>query len=52
MVLENKMQKWEIALDKFIKRYINKPWFEGAVLCGSYASKNQNKFSYIDVNIL
>ena len=46
------MQKWEKALDKFMKRYINKPWFEGAVLCGSYASGNQNKFSDIDVTII
>lgn len=46
------MQKWEKALDKFMQRYINKPWFEGAVLCGSYASGNQNKFSDIDVAII
>ena len=46
------MQKWEKALDKFLKQYINKPWFEGAVLCGSYASGNQNKFSDIDVTIV
>ena len=46
------MEHWEAALDKFIKRYINKPWFEGAVLCGSYASGNQNKFSDIDVTII
>ncbi len=49
---EQKMQKWEKALDKFLKQYINKPWFEGAVLCGSYASGNQNKFSDIDVTIV
>ena len=47
-----KMQKWEKALDKFMKQYINKPWFEGAVLCGSYASGNQNKFSDIDITIV
>ncbi len=46
------MEKWEIALDKFLKRYINKPWFEGALLCGSYAAGNQNKFSDIDVVIV
>lgn len=46
------MQKWEIALDKFMKRYTNKPWFEGAVLCGSYSTGNQNKFSDIDVAIV
>lgn len=46
------MEKWEIALNKFLKRYINKPWFEGAVLCGSYSVGNQNKFSDIDVTIV
>lgn len=46
------MQKWEKALDKFMQRYINKPWFLGAVLCGSYSTGNQNKFSDIDVTIV
>ena len=46
------MQKWELALDKFMQRYVNKPWFEGAVLFGSYAAGNQNKFSDIDVTII
>ena len=49
---EDKRKPWERALDKFMKRYINEPWFEGAVLCGSYASGNQNKFSDIDVTII
>lgn len=49
---EKQMQKWEKALDKFLQRYINEPWFEGALLCGSYAAGNQNKFSDIDVNII
>lgn len=43
------MQKWEKALDKFMKQYIDEPWFEGVVLCGSYATGNQNKFSDIDI---
>lgn len=46
------MKPYEIALHKFLERYINKPWFEGALLCGSYASGNQNKFSDIDVVIV
>lgn len=46
------MEKWEIALNKFMKRYIDKPWFEGAVLCGSYSCGNQNKFSDIDIAII
>ena len=46
------MQKWEKALNKFLEKYINQPWFEGALLCGSYASGNQNKFSDIDIAIV
>ena len=46
------MKSWEKALDKFLHRYINEPWFEGALLCGSYAAGNQNKFSDIDVTIV
>lgn len=46
------MQPWENALNKFLERYINEPWFDGALLCGSYASGNQNKFSDIDVVIV
>lgn len=46
------MQKWEKALNKFLERYINKPWFEGALLCGSYATGNQNRFSDIDITIV
>ena len=46
------MQKWELALNNFLKRYINKPWFQGAVLCGSYSVGNQNKFSDIDITIV
>ena len=46
------MKSWECALHKFLDRYINEPWFEGALLCGSYASGNQNKFSDIDIVIV
>ena len=46
------MKDWEKALYKFLEKYKNKPYFEGAVLCGSYATGNQNKFSDIDVHIL
>ncbi|MBP5698323.1 MAG: nucleotidyltransferase domain-containing protein [Alphaproteobacteria bacterium] len=46
------MKDWELALNKFMRRYVNKPWFEGALLCGSYASGNQNEFSDIDVTII
>ena len=46
------MKNWEKALATFIKQYRNKPFFEGALLCGSYCSGNQNEFSDIDVYIL
>ena len=46
------MKKWEAALDKFLERYLHQPWFEGALLSGSYACGNQNKFSDIDVTII
>lgn len=47
-----KMKQWKVALDKFLERYIHQSWFEGALLSGSYASGNQNKFSDIDVTII
>ena len=46
------MQDWEKALYKFLEKYKDKSCFEGALLCGSYATGNQNKFSDIDVHIL
>ena len=46
------MQNWEKALAKFLKKYEKEPFFEGALLGGSYASGNQNAFSDIDVDIL
>ncbi len=46
------MQNWEMALSKFIDKYKNEPYFEGAVVCGSYACGNNNEFSDIDVHIL
>ncbi len=48
----SKMKPYEVALHKFLERYIHKPWFEGALLCGSYSSGNENKFSDIDVVIV
>lgn len=46
------MENWQEALNTFLKRYEKEPFFEGALLCGSYACGNQNSFSDIDVNIL
>lgn len=46
------MQKWEMALHQFLQKHETKPYFEGSLLCGSYATGNQNQFSDIDVHIL
>lgn len=46
------MQNWEVALQKFLKSYLSQEGFEGAILCGSYASDNQTEFSDIDVQII
>lgn len=46
------MKNWEKALYKFLEKYQDKPYFEGALLCGSYSTGNQNKFSDVDVHIV
>ena len=46
------MEKWREALNKFLSRYENEDYYEGALLCGSYASSNNNEFSDIDVHIV
>ena len=46
------MEKYEQVLEKFLLAYKNHPYFEGAVLCGSYASGNQTSASDIDVHIV
>lgn len=45
------MEKYEKALDKFLSEYKNKDYFEGAILCGSYATGNFNEDSDIDLHI-
>ena len=46
------MEKWEMALNKFLERYENEDYYEGAIACGSYVSGNNNEFSDIDVHIV
>lgn len=46
------MEKYEQVLEKFLLAHKNHPDFEGAVLCGSYASGNQTPVSDIDVHIV
>ena len=44
-------KKWQIV-NKFLNKYKDKDYFEGAVLSGSYASGNYNENSDIDVYII
>ncbi len=46
------MENWEKALQKFIKNWQNKKEVSGAIVTGSYAVRNQTKFSDIDVHII
>lgn len=46
------MQEWELAVNKFLEKYINKDYFLGTMLCGSYATGNNTKNSDIDVFIV
>ena len=32
------MNKWEVAIEKFLESYIKKEYFLGAILTGSYAT--------------
>ena len=34
------MEKYELVLEQFLSNYKERPYFEGAVLCDSYASGN------------
>lgn len=46
------MEKWEDALNKFLKRYKKEDYYEGAIVCGSFVTGNNNEFSDIDVHII
>lgn len=46
------MEKWKKTLNQFWYKYKAKSFVEGVLLCGSYATGNQNQFSDIDVHIL
>jgi DNA modification methylase len=46
------MEKWEIATEKFLKKWKNKKEVVGAVLCGSYITGNPSKHSDLDIQIL
>lgn len=46
------MEKWQKVLNKFLEKYENEDYYEGAIACGSFVSGNNNKFSDIDVHIV
>lgn len=46
------MENWKVALNKFLEKYVNEEYYEGAIACGSYVSGNNNKYSDIDVHII
>lgn len=43
---------WKLALNEFIKKYLDDDDVEAILLVGSYAVNNQNKYSDIDVYII
>lgn len=46
------VEKWKIALKEFLKEYEDNDDVIGAILCGSYATGNQNEYSDIDVQLI
>lgn len=46
------MKDFEKAYLKFLEKYKNESWYEGAILCGSYATGNYNENSDIDIYIV
>ena len=43
---------WKLALNEFIKPYMNDEEVEAILLVGSYAVGNQNEYSDIDVYVI
>lgn len=46
------MNKWELAVEKFLEDYKNEDYFLGAILTGSYATGNNDDNSDIDIYIV
>ena len=46
------MEKWDKALNKFLEKYENEDYYEGALACGRYVTGNNNEFSDIDVHLV
>ena len=50
--MKAKKQKWEIALDKFLRSWKENKEVSGIVICGSYITGNPTKNSDIDIQII
>lgn len=46
------VEKWKLALKEFLKNYEDNDDVIGAILCGSYATGNNNEYSDIDVQLV
>lgn len=46
------MKNWEIALEKFLKKWKDREEVIGAIVCGSFITGNPSKHSDIDIHIL
>jgi predicted nucleotidyltransferase len=46
------VEKWQLAIEKFLNEYKNEDYFLGAILTGSYATGNNDKNSDIDIYIV
>lgn len=46
------IEKWKIAVKEFLKNYEEDDDIIGALLCGSYATGNQNQYSDIDIYLI
>jgi len=45
-------EKWEVALNKFLKNWKENPDVTGIIICGSYITGNPTKHSDIDIQII
>jgi len=46
------MKPWESALNKFLEKWKNKTYVEGAILTGSHVTNHQSKYSDLDIYII
>lgn len=46
------MKDWETTTSKFLEKWVKRPEFIGALVCGSYVTGNPTKHSDIDLHII